>query len=371
MLTAAQLDSIPGPVVELYERYMQFVINDIARRLVSMDMTSQAAWQMQRLIESGAVYEAALDEIATLTRKSSAVLKKAFENAGVKALHFDDEIYRKAGLEPPPLSLSPAMTRIFLINLARTEDTLSNMVRTTALAGQQAFVEAADMAYMQVTHGVLSYNEAISQAVNTVAAKGISTIAYTRRMERVDVAVRRTVLSGTNLLVGDLQWARAEEMGQDLVQVSAHAGARPSHQIWQGKIYSRSGKSTKYPDFRESTGYGTVAGLMGANCRHSYYPFFEGISKTAYDEATLTDMSQKTVTVDGKEMSLYDATQLQRSMERQIRLYKRQIGAREAAGLDIVEAEQSLQNWQGRVKKLVRETGLPRQLAREEIVVVS
>ena len=92
----------------------------------------------------------------------------------------------------------------------------------------------------------------------------------------MDVAVRRAVLTGVNQTTARMQIARADEMECDLVETTAHMGARPEHMDWQGRIFSRSGKSRKYPDFVKSTGYGTGPGLCGWNCRHSFFPYFEG-----------------------------------------------------------------------------------------------
>lgn len=69
-----------------------------------------------------------------------------------------------------------------------------------------------------------------------------------------------------------------------MVEVTAHSGARPEHAEWQGKIYSRSGKSKKYPDLVEATGYGTGPGLGGWNCRHSMFPYYEGMGRVYTDE---------------------------------------------------------------------------------------
>lgn len=84
-------------------------------------------------------------------------------------------------------------------------------------------------------------------------------------------------------------------MGCDLVEVTAHAGARPEHAEWQGKVYSRSGKSKKYPDLVEVTGYGTGPGLGGWNCRHSMFPFYENISTRTYNNEELEELKE-----DGK-----------------------------------------------------------------------
>ena len=56
--------------------------------------------------------------------------------------------------------------------------------------------------------------------------------------------MRRAVLTGVAQTANTLQMTRADEMGSDLVAVSAHIGARntgvgpENHEAWQGKIYS-------------------------------------------------------------------------------------------------------------------------------------
>jgi hypothetical protein len=266
VLTAFQLDVLTDPLAELYSAYEESIIRDISRRLGKMEMTATAAWQMQRLVESGKVYENALEEIAKLTNISEATLKQMFEKAGVKAMRFDDSVYRAAGLDPLPLNMSPAMAQVLAAGLQKTNGIMRNLTMTTAMAGQEAFISAADLAYMQVSTGAMSYTEAIRDAVKGVATNGLNVITYAGRQDQLDVAVRRAVLTGINQTSGKLTEARANQMGCDLVQTSAHVGARPEHQVWQGQVFSRSGTHPKYPPFVESTGYGTATGLEGVNC---------------------------------------------------------------------------------------------------------
>jgi hypothetical protein len=222
---------------------------------------------------------------------------------------------------------------------------------------------------MQVSSGAMSYNQAIREAIKDVASKGLSTINFANgRHDQLDVAVRRSVLTGVAQTTGQMQWARADEMGCDLVQTTAHAGARPTHQVWQGKVFSRSGRDTEYPPFVESTDYGSVTGLMGANCRHHFYPFFKGISENAYRQATLDDMANKTVTYEGEKMSQYDASQMQRGIERKIRYWKRQASALEAAGLDNTGEVAQVKAWQAKMRGFVKQTGLRRQSEREQVL---
>lgn len=374
MLTADQFDVLANPIVDLYAELEQTIINDMARRIANLSYSS-AAWQLNRLQESGALYQDVIKELSHITGKSEQTLKDIFAEAGAKSLAFDDSIYKAAGLNPIPLRLSRSMLDVLIAGLTKTNGVLNNLTLTTAISTQTAFIHASDQAYLAITTGTLDYNSAIRQAIKNVAAGGLKTINYASgHQDSLDVAVRRTVLTGVGQTTGKLQEARADEMGQDLVSVSAHAGARNkgtgpmNHEEWQGKVYSRSGTDPDYPSFIERTGYGTGEGLAGWNCRHSWYPFFKGISKNAYDEATRNELSKQTVTLNGKKISLYDATQVQRSIERKIRAWKRETSALEAGGQDNTFELGKVKEWQARMRAFVKETGLQRQSVREQVV---
>lgn len=369
MLTARALDTLPDPVVALYQRYEDSVINDIARRLARLDYARPtAAWQMQRLSESGALYDSILERLSQLTGKSEAELRLMFETAGVKAMRFDDSVYKAAGLNPLPLNLSPAMSQVLAAGLQKTGGLMRNLTMTTASTGQETFIRGADLAYMQISSGAMDYQTAIKQAIKTTADEGLTVIHYASgRRDHLDVAMRRTVLTGVNQTVGKLQEARANEMGADLVQTSAHIGARPTHVEWQGRVFSRSGTHEQYPDFVSSTGYGTGPGLMGWNCRHSWFPFFEGISAEHYQQAELDRYANKEVEYNGKTLSFYEATQQQRTIERRIRKAKREASALEAGGLDNTAELQKVRFYQAQMRDFIKQTDITRQRFREQV----
>jgi Phage minor capsid protein 2. len=123
-----------------------------------------------------------------------------------------------------------------------------------------------------------------------------------------------------------------------------------------------------YPDFIESTGYGDVAGLCGANCRHSFGPYFEGLSPEAHSAADLDEYADKTVTYNGEEMPYYDATQYQRRLERGVRNWKRRQAVKEAAGVDAITEKKKVREGQLRLKDFTEQTGLKRDYSRERIV---
>lgn len=191
------------------------------------------------------------------------------------------------------------------------------------------------------------------------------------RKDKIDVAVRRAVLTGVSQTAGEITWQNILDNDIDLIETSAHIGARnkgdvpENHEKWQGRIFTRKA-NPKYPDFLTTTGYGTVTGLCGINCRHSFYPYFEG-SPRNYNEETLKEYREKTVTYNGKTMSFYEATQVQRKLERAIRAKKREVNALEVLGEDNSIEVREVKDLQRQMREFIRQTGLQRQYERESV----
>lgn len=371
MLHLADFDIILTPIIALYEAFADEVLLDIVRRLRKAGkLTTSAAWQVQRLIEGGKTQEEILKKLSKLTTLSEKELKKAFKQAGIRSIAYDNELLIKAGLLPANTNLSPAMLRLLEVGVKKTAGTLRNLVLTTAVTSEQAFIEATDLAYMHVANGTMSYGQAIKMAVKKIASNGIETISYpSGRKDKIDVAVRRAVLTGVSQTAGEITWQDILDNDIDLIETSAHIGARnkgdvpENHEKWQGRVFTRKG-NPKYPDFLTVTGYGTITGLCGINCRHSFYPFFEG-SPRNYDVETLKEYREKTVTYGGKTMSFYDGTQIQRKFERMIRAKKREAKALEALGEDNSAELREVRDLQRRMREFIKQTGLQRQYERE------
>jgi hypothetical protein len=243
VLTPAAFDEISTPIIALYQDYTDSVILDIARRLAKMEgVTDTAKWQLYRLQQSGLTYQNALKELSKTTGKSEATLKTLFEQAAVKSLAFDDNIYLGAGLLPLPLHLDHAMAQVLVAGINKTAGLMRNLTLTTAVTAHRAFIDSADKAYMQIVSGSMGYTQAIRAAVKKVASEGLTTIDYASgRHEQIDSSIRRCVLTGVAQTTGTLQLMRAQEMNCTLVATSAHIGARPTHQVWQGKIFALNG----------------------------------------------------------------------------------------------------------------------------------
>ena len=327
MLTPEYLDGLTDDILAMYDALNESIIGDVARRIVKTGMvTETAAWQMKQAQEMGALYEDVIERISEVSGYTEEELRRLFEDAGVENIRYENDIMSQMGLMPIKLKQSETMLKLLRNGIEKTGRDLSNLTLTTAIRAQNAYYNATNLAYLQVSSGVLSYQEAIKRAVLTVAKDGATVLYPSGHIDKIDVAVRRSVLTGVNQTAAKMNLEYCDESGCDFVETTAHSGARPSHAVWQGKVFCISGKSNLYPPFSE-TGYGTGAGLCGWNCRHNFHSYWPGISVPAYTDKMLADYNAKKYEYNGEKLTDYECSQMQRSMERKIRETRRQLTA--------------------------------------------
>lgn len=325
MLSPEYLLKVSEGAESIAEELHNDILNRIAERMMvrigrgeKKILTGTDRWQIETLQDAGFLLEEIQKEISDRTKQQEKEIKAAMEEAGIRALSYDDGIYRDAGLSPVSLPQSPRLVRLMQRNFEATVGEWKNFTRTTADAAQQAYIKACDKAYHLVSSGAISYTQAVREAIDDIVNDGVTVTYPSGHTDTIETATLRAVRTGISQATGEIQITRMEEMDWDIILVSAHLGARDkgnipeNHFLWQGKFYSRTGRDTRFPDFKSYTGYGTVIGLCGANCRHSFGPGdgennpFENFDSKENHEA-------------------YELSQKQRALERRIRKTKREV----------------------------------------------
>ena len=363
MLTPEQLARLPASVVELWQQVEEDTLADMCRRISKMDgVTDTAAWQAWRLEQTRLFRRDLTKRLAQMLGRSETEVRKLLSDAGTQTLAADDAIYKLVGKNPLPPNESPALSNLLNAGARQTQGSFVNITATTANTATGQFERALDRAWLQTSSGAFDYKTAVRQAVSDLADKGLEAIEYpSGHTDTLEVAVRRAVLTGVNQTAGKLQTARMNEMGCEFVEVTAHAGARPSHAEWQGKVYHRGGAvradGVFYPDFETATGYGTGEGLCGWNCRHNFYPYYPEISERVYSDERLAELDARNIEYGGKMYTQYEINQMQRGMERRVRKCKRQFVCEEAAGLDSTQSAVRLKNAREQLKNFAYDTG--------------
>lgn len=352
------------------------IMEDVVRRIKKTgEITSTADYQINRLIEMGRSRE----EVERIIKESlDATWPEMFEMYD-KVAEWEyvrnQEVYEQITDE----FIAPEDNE-WLIQLTeairkQTQDTMVNLSQSCGfsvmMGGRRVFTPFAeyyqkyvDTAIQDVVTGATDYNSAVRKVVTQMTNSGLRMVDYASgHTNRADVAARRAVLTGVNQITAQISEHNAEKLGTDQFEVSWHPCARPDHQTWQGKVFSKE-------ELRTVCGYGSVTGLCGANCRHSFDPFIPGISERLYPDDWLEEQNKReaqTKEWNGKQLNAYEQTQQQRKMETAMRAQRQKIRLLEEAGADKDDIMLEKAKYQGQLneyKQFSKKMGLLEQRER-------
>lgn len=358
MLSPDQLESAGDKVAAIYNDIEARMLDHLVSALLDGDITQRTLTEINLLAQTHAeklraILRAERDNISDAVYETVEKLLQASDN--------DDMARTGSDTEKWPQQVEATVIGIQLI---LNRDNIQ-MVE----GAKQAFLDASIEAITRVNTGVETTEKAIHRAVRNLEGEGIPIITYqnakTGRVtvrNSVDVAVRRHIRTQIAQDGARMTLERIEEDGIQLVEVSSHEDSRPSHAEWQGRVYSLTGaieiEGHKYPDFYSATRYGSVDGLMGANCRHSFGPYIHGTPR-AYEPNPKHPSG-----VDGAE--IYQMEQKQRYYERQIRAAKRELKGAQiaydrdktniAAKTELLKAQERLEKRQEAMRKHIEES---------------
>lgn len=366
------LYSLPDTLVDMYGLVESDILKDMARRISTYDYFIPAALhQNQKLQELGMVQEEIIAKLSAMTGQTQKEIVALLTEATTEAIADDTEYYTRAEVYEPSKVNTEALHKQLNSGLLQTEQSFFNITRTTANTATKQFERALDRAWTQINLGGMDYTTVIKNAITDLGKTGIGSIEYkSGRIDNIEVAVRRAVVTGANQTAMKTQEALADELGVDLVEVTAHGGARPAHAKWQGKVFSRKGRITidgvTYEDLEKATRYGHGDGLGGWNCRHNFHPYIPGATRT-YSDKELKKLDEKKIKYNGETYTEYEVSQIQRGIERDIRALKRTVEALETGGQDASSERKKLREAQKSYTDFTNQTGIRKQSARTQI----
>lgn len=382
----ALLDALPEELAELFRALELVLLDEICSRLNAADELNEVTVQAIRALRSRGID---LKEIEKAILETSGIRKtkldKLLDDVVERNQKYYTELIDLAHITQPETLVDAAEVAAIR---AQTLDTFRNLTASmgflvdagrTMLPPAKAYQWALDNATMQIQSGAINYNQAIKTAVKQLADSGLKVVDYeSGHRDQIDVAARRAVMTGVSQICAKYTEQSAEYLETPYFEVSAHSGARDkpgpspwsSHKEWQGRVYSvRTGDI--YPSIYEVCGLGAVDGLEGANCRHRRFPWVEGVSERTYTDEQLEHIDDGLgCTYDGKTYTAYEATQMQRRVEREIRKLKREKAAYKAAGLHEDETAVSirLRRLNSKYKAFSAAAGLPEQPERMKVL---
>lgn len=380
--TEKDIESVPQPIVSLFNDLEQTIMLDIIRRLQAnnKEITRSADWQINRLYELGKSKEEIKSYIKNTLNLSDEQIDKVFSNVISSGYARDKSLYDTVGKSFIPYEDNLQLQQLVTSMITQTKGELKNITGSLGFALREPnstkltytpltdyYQSTLDKAITQIATGAFDYNTVLRNTVKEMTNSGLRYIDYdSGYSSRVSVAVRRAVLTGYNQVVANINESNAEKLETNYFETTYHSGARPTHQPWQGRVYSKE-------ELVSVCGLGTVTGLCGANCYHNYYPFIKGVSERTYTDEELDRMNQEDNEkreFRGKSYTKYEALQRQRKLETIMRAERQEIKLLTEGGADendIMSANARYNKTSDEYARLSKAMNLPQQRQRVNI----
>ena len=357
-------NKLASKIASRYQDLEERIMQDIVRRIVKAgEITSTADWQINRLRILGYSSEDIEKEIKKALNASYPEMFELYDKVINWEYVRNKDIYEQINAEYIPFEENGQLKQITEAIIDQSFDDLENVTNSLGFYldygnGQkvltplsQVYTKYLDAACYDIVTGAFDYNSVLRRVVTQLTNSGLRQIDYSSgRANRVDVAARRAVMTAVSQITGKISEYNAQKLGTEYFEVEWHAGARPTHAVWQGRIWSKE-------QLYSVCGLGTVTGLLGANCYHTYYPFFPGISQRNWTDEWLDAKNEEEAepkTFDGKEYTLYEAKQRQRQMETAMRAQREKVKLLQAGGADQDEVILHKAKYQGQLNEYSR-----------------
>ena len=377
MRSQGELEQIPQEVVKQISELETRIMTDIVERIRKNGFSSASSdWQITRLQQLGESDQNIQKMIRQALGDIDVSLDKIFSDTVYEEYYGHARSYKLFGREQIPFEQNTQLQELIGGIRQQTGDTFRNMTNSMGFAIKDPvsgkitysplmkfYQDTLDAAMWDLLSGGFDFNTILNRTVSRMTTSGIRWIDYdSGNRNRVDVAARRAILTGFGQIQGKINEQVAQELETDRYEVSAHVGARPEHQKWQGRVWTME-------QLQRVCGLGTVTGLKGANCYHDYEAFPPGSIRNYTDEQ-LEQMMREDNTPKSygeKKYTTYEALQKQRYMERCMRKTRQEIKllkSGEAPEQEIILKKAKYQGQLQKYSEFSKAMGLPEQMKR-------
>lgn len=380
MFTPNEIEAMPFLLETRFKKLEERIMADIIRRLKknSGEITRTADWQIYRLHELGKSKKEIKKYIQEALNLSDTEIDRIYSDVLAEGYARDASLYTALGKDFIAFEDNKPLQQMISAVKSQTKEGYNNITQSLGFAvkspnGKTMFKPIAeyyqntlDKAVMDITSGAFDYNTVLKRTVSEMTNSGLRTVDYASGYScRTNVAIRRAVVTGFHQVVAKINEDNAQKLNTNTFEVSWHSGHRPSH--WWGGLWFT------LEELVDVCGLGTVEGLCGANCYHSYTAVVPGISAPTYTKNQLEQLEaqeKETKEYNGKAYTKYEALQRQRRLESSMRIQRQKIKLLqegEANEEDVIAARGKYKGTSDEYARFSKAMGLPQQ--RERVTV--
>lgn len=297
------------------------------------------------------------DMYGTLLAEQHLQNKPLYDYRGVKFLPYEENKTIQSIVNAYAKTTGETM-----INLAKTKALCIMGANGKPIGMQKYYTDVLDKAVMQVTTGATDFHTAMRDSIIELGGSGVRVDYGVGVTRRLDTVVRQNLLWGAKQASTEYNTMIGEELGCDGIEIDWHSNPRPSHAFMQGKQYVLGKARTINGVYFESADE-ALERLQDYGCLHYRTPIICGVSEPRYSAEELKRLNEqnaKKYTIDGKEYSGYDITQMQRRLESSVRNEKTTRDLAKASGDNalVKRCNERIKAYQGKYNEICEITGI-------------
>lgn len=388
MLSENAIDKLVQPIVTRQESINTYVLTKIANKVREIGTISPSDInRMKILVEYGADIREMNVELARLSNMQVRDIKAIIKDVAISTNADAKPLYDYRHKSFIPYEKNSKLQNVVKIVGDRTAGDYTNLSHSRATGFlirnpkypaimqfqpiDDTYRSVVDEAIQASASGVVDYRTAMRRTLKQLADSGIRRLSWdSGYTQRLDTAVRRNILEGIRAIQQATEDMIGEELGADGKELSVHINCALDHEPFQGHQFTNDEweKLQNSEDFQDVDGikFSGVDRVIGMwNCRHIARSIFVGVTPPLHTKEQLQQFIDNNhkgfVLPNGKHITMYECTQMQRQMETRIRYAKDEQIVFQQAG-NIAEAkiaQQKVKRYISQYKQFSKDCGLP------------
>lgn len=252
-----------------------------------------------------------------------------------------------------------------------TSGEMNNLASSSSSA---KYIHALDNAILATSMGLTDYNSARMKCMRELGYGSMVMQQSAEYYSHLDTSLRNDIHDGLNQIAQCGADINGEKLGCDAVEISAHGCCAPDHEPIQGRVFIRSefeklqlGEGFQDVEGRQYHGINRAIGHNG--CMHIAMPVFLRYGSRSYSDSQLNELieiNHRGCKIDGTHYTKYEAMQLMRGIEEEIRNAKYHANAARLSGNATMhkEFDENISSLYQKYHHITKESGLRLSLDR-------
>lgn len=249
-LTPEEMEQIPNAISNAFSELEIGIFEDLIGRIKeNNEITGTAEYDIFKLIQLGESEKVIKNYVRKALKITYSEIEEIFGDVFETGYNRDNDLFKVVGADFIAYKDNEPLQQYIAAIKEQTRGTYKNITNTMGFVRQREgtntwvpltkyYKDSLTRAVIEITSGSFSYTQVVKKIINEMTNSGIRTIDYASgKTSRIEVAARRAIQTAVTQVAAKVTEQNMEKLHTEYVEVSWHATARPTHQVWQGRVF--------------------------------------------------------------------------------------------------------------------------------------